>query len=219
MRILTLSDIHGHINHIPAIATDIAQADVVIISGDLTNFGDAKDGLKVLDAVRQHNPNVLAVTGNCDPPPVREALEQAGVSIEGTHRVIDGLAFAGQGGSLPCPIPTAHELSDEDLCLMLEEACNGLDPGVPLVLVAHQPPLNTTCDLAAIGTHVGSAAVREFIESRQPVVCFTGHIHEAMSIDYIGKTAVVNSGPLAVKSYSIADWTNGRASVKLATFE
>ncbi len=33
------------------------------------------------------------------------------------------------------------------------------------------------------GRHVGSAAVRRFIERHRPLACFTGHIHEAAGMD------------------------------------
>jgi len=37
-----------------------------ILTGDITNFGDPPDAFRVVDAVRQFCPNVLAVTGNLD---------------------------------------------------------------------------------------------------------------------------------------------------------
>ena len=37
-----------------------------ILTGDLTHFGDPPDAFRVVNAVRAHCPNVLAVTGNLD---------------------------------------------------------------------------------------------------------------------------------------------------------
>jgi Icc-related predicted phosphoesterase len=60
--------------------------------------------------------------------------------------------------------------------------------------VSHTPPLKTTTDRIGSGVHVGSRAVRAFIEEYQPVFCLCGHIHEARSQDRIGNTLVINPG-------------------------
>ena len=49
--------------------------------------------------------------------------------------------------------------------------------------------------------HVGSTAVREFIDLYQPDICVTGHIHEAKGEDRIGRTHVLNPGPLSQGGY------------------
>ena len=62
--------------------------------------------------------------------------------------------------------------------------------------------MDTNCDRIRDGSHVGSHAVREFIEIHQPRVCICGHIHESMATDRIGKTAVVNPGRLGKGGYA-----------------
>jgi len=67
------------------------------------------------------------------------------------------------------------------------------------VFVFHSPPRDTHCDLARIGAHVGSRAIRRFIERHQPPITLSGHIHEAPRTsssfrDRIGTTEVVNPG-------------------------
>ena len=47
------------------------------------------------------------------------------------------------------------------------------------VLVSHSPPRDTRCDLTAMGTHVGSRALRGYIERHQPPLLLSGHIHES----------------------------------------
>lgn len=39
--------------------------------------------------------------------------------------------------------------------------------------------------------------MRETIERNKPILSLSGHIHEARSIDEIGKTKVVNPGPIS----------------------
>ena len=65
----------------------------------------------------------------------------------------------------------------------------------PLVLVWHAPPANTALDKTADGIHVGSRAIREFIDKHQPKYFFCGHIHEAAGVEVqIGKTKARNVG-------------------------
>src|SRR5262249_38572621 len=47
------------------------------------------------------------------------------------------------------------------------------------ILVTHSPPRDTACDLVQSGAHVGSRAIRAFVERHQPPALLSGHIHEA----------------------------------------
>ncbi len=67
------------------------------------------------------------------------------------------------------------------------------------VYVVHGPPRDTRCDMIASGAHVGSRALRGFIETHQPPLVLGGHIHESPRVsssfhDRIGRTVVVNPG-------------------------
>ena len=67
------------------------------------------------------------------------------------------------------------------------------------VYVIHAPPFNTKLDVIASGAHVGSRAIRAFMEKEQPYLTLHGHIHESpqMSrsfIDRIGSTICINVG-------------------------
>ncbi|MEO1289117.1 MAG: hypothetical protein AAFV93_15240, partial [Chloroflexota bacterium] len=89
----------------------------------------------------------------------------------------------------------------------------GLDPDIPKILVTHQPPYGTKADSTWTGKHVGSHAIREFIELEQPLICFTGHIHEAVSIDTIGKTKIINSGMISGSNrYAYTEIVGGQVS-------
>jgi len=61
---------------------------------------------------------------------------------------------------------------------------------------------NTALDIVGDGIHVGSTAVRKFIEKYQPHLCLTGHIHEAVGKDKIGSTIIVNSEMLSDGGYT-----------------
>jgi Icc-related predicted phosphoesterase len=75
----------------------------------------------------------------------------------------------------------------------------------PLLFVSHQPPYATMNDQVSPGCHVGSKSIRKFIEMHQPLICFTGHIHEGIGIDRIGNARIVNPGPAGTGSYAWAE--------------
>jgi Icc-related predicted phosphoesterase len=67
------------------------------------------------------------------------------------------------------------------------------------IYVMHAPPLGTHLDVIFSGTHVGSRAIREFIQKKQPYLTLHGHIHESCRMsgiwkDIIGRTVSVNPG-------------------------
>ncbi len=75
----------------------------------------------------------------------------------------------------------------------------GLGPPGETLFVLHSPPRDTRCDMIAAATHVGSRAIRAFIERHQPPLVLSGHIHESPRVsssyrDTIGRTIVVNPG-------------------------
>lgn len=202
--IVGLADIHGDLETIEKVGPDIRQAHAVLLVGDITDFGGKKEAAAVVEALAKFNPRILAVPGNCDRPEVGKYLVKRGVSLEGRRMIIDGVGFIGVGGSLPCPGKTPNEVSEEQLAEALEETASRLPMGMPTVLVSHQPPHGTKTDVVAGGKHVGSKSVWQFIRDRQPLLCFTGHIHEGRAVDTIGRCQVINPGPLRDGRYAWA---------------
>ncbi len=66
VRLICFGDIHMALGSIARLAPALAAADVAVLTGDITNFGDPPDAARVVAAVRAHCPTVLAVTGNLD---------------------------------------------------------------------------------------------------------------------------------------------------------
>ena len=67
------------------------------------------------------------------------------------------------------------------------------------IAVIHCPPYQTRCDVLFDGRHIGSQAVRRWIERRQPLLTLHGHIHESPRLsgafcDRVGETRIVNPG-------------------------
>jgi len=210
MLFVMLTDIHGKNENISKISEVLAEADAVIISGDITHFGREKEATKVLENIKRFNPNIFAVSGNCDYPGVEKILDEGGYNINGTLISVGGFSVIGLAGSLPCPGRTPNEFTEDELESALKNAVSGMTLKSNLILVSHQPPVNSISDEVREGIHVGSKAVRSFIEKYQPLVCFTGHIHEGIGIDTIGKTKIVNPGPLWYGKYTYARISDGQ---------
>jgi len=91
---------------------------------------------------------------------------------------------------------------EEGLGLDLEIVERGLaqvPPRSPLICVFHCPPHGTALDQIHGRAHVGSRAVRAFLEKHQPTLSLHGHIHESPAVsgrfaERIGTTIGVNPG-------------------------
>lgn len=227
MRWIAIGDIHeqtGMLARIPG----LAEADGVLISGDLTNRGTAGAARAVIEAVQSFNPNVRAVMGNMDTQKVADYLTKQGIYL---HLAACDLASPGLtaesgprprvgaigvGYSTPTPFATPSEVSDDQLASWLDQVWKLTKPYDHVVAVIHTPPLDTKADDLGSGTHVGSRAVRGFIEKHAPAVVITGHIHEAKSVDHIGSTTIINPGMLAHGGYVAvtADGSRVRATLE-----
>ncbi len=94
------------------------------------------------------------------------------------------------------------ERREEEIAGDLKELAKKSDPK-KTIYVFHAPPFGTNLDVIHSGVHVGSKAIREFIEKKQPPVTLHGHIHESADMtgsffDKIGKTVCINPGRRAI---------------------
>lgn len=207
MKIIAFGDIHmatGEARRIPG----IKDADLVILNGDLTNYGGTKEAKKVLDDILTLNPNVLAQFGNLDGREINDYLENLDLNLHGQARLVQGkVCLVGLGGSNPTPFNTPSEFSERELLAIADRAIRqGRDytalaeplhkRRIPLIFVSHAPPCNTSVDRLHSGKHVGSAAVRTIIEQYRPDLCISGHIHEARGRDTLLSTPILNPGML-----------------------
>lgn len=210
-------DIHGDVMNIDRIP-ELSGAEGVIISGDLTTHGDLDEAKRILEAVRARNPKVYAQIGNMDSQQINAWLEQEGVNIHAKGlKIANGVGLVGVGTSSPTPFNTPSEYPDTRLGEWLEAGYSQLEAAENLLLVAHDPPRGTNADVVGGGQHVGSEAVREFIERVRPQVCLTGHIHEARSADRLGDTIVINPGMLSRGGYAVIGLRDGKLTAELKT--
>jgi Icc-related predicted phosphoesterase len=143
--------------------------------------------------------------GNDDDP---EVLEKAsGLDLgrfcyaEDEIAQIDGYEVLSFGYSNRTPFNTKRELDEHDIYSRLAALQERLSTTERLILNVHVPPRDCGSLDACLGTddpdrmvHVGSTAVRSFIENLGPLAAFTGHVHEGKGVAMVGKTVVFNPG-------------------------
>ena len=194
----------------------LADADGVIISGDITNRGGAHRASVLLNEVFKINPNIYALIGNMDQPEVAIYLDEKEWNIHARGRQLaEDVGIMGVGYSTPTPFMTPSEVPDEKLGQWLSEGYEYVKHFPKLVLVAHDPPFGSKTAKLPHGENVGNQSVREFIERIQPDVCITGHIHEADSEDFIGRTKVINPGMFCMGGYVRIQLKDGELEAKL----
>ncbi len=208
-------DIHEKISLVHKIDA-IPQAQSVLIAGDLTNAGGRDAASSVINEIERINPRIYAQIGNMDTYEVHEYLTEKGVN---THaETIDlghGVGLMGLGYSNPTPFHTPSEADEEQLAEWLAQTRRKAGEFDYLILMSHTPPHGTRSDRIQSGQSVGSLSVRHFIEEVQPDVCLTGHIHEAKSVDQIGKTRIVNPGLFEEGGYALIRLEDGQLTIHL----
>lgn len=215
MIIIALTDIHGKIDHLPAISDILQQADLVLIAGDITNFGGWNQAEQIISSISQYSKQILAVSGNCDSPSVEDYLNSEGINLHCNYVNIEGVNFAGIGGSLPCPGKTLNESPDKDFQIFLASMEAEVSSTDPFVLMTHQPAWGTKVDTVGQDQHTGSIAIRDFIEKNKPLLAISGHIHEAAGVDSIGDTVVINPGPFHLGRYAYIQIEGGTVSAEI----
>ncbi len=212
---IVLGDIHDDTNGLMDIP-ELAQAHGIIVSGDITFDGGVSQAERVLLPLETHTPRILAQIGNMDRAEITPWLQEKNWNLHTEARELaPELCIFGVGGSTFTPFGTPSEFPESNYATWLEELWQKARKWPKHVLISHNPPKDTLCDVIGDGVHVGSTAVREFIEENQPDVCICGHIHEACAVDSIGRTVVVNPGNFSAGGYVLLRYNAGKLSVEL----
>ncbi|MCL2116687.1 MAG: metallophosphoesterase [Methanobrevibacter sp.] len=211
MKILAISDIHAKENQGLYDYLKNNNLDLIIVSGDITNFGPSEFAEDFLNKISSFSATVVAIPGNCDTEEVFEKINKSNAKCAHNNIVeYDNLLIYGFGGSNPTPFNTPFEFDDEVLYSNLEKLfkskkAGGIEKKVGKekntveklnILLTHAPPYNSEADIIESGAHVGSEAVRKIIDEYQPAINFCGHVHESVTFSKIGNTAIVNPGML-----------------------
>jgi uncharacterized protein len=208
-------DIHEDISLLKEIP-NLAFANGIIISGDITNRGGKRRARQLLEPVFKINRNIYAQIGNMDRAEITSYLKERGWNIHAKGRLLsEGIGIMGVGYSTPTPFMTPSEVPDSVLARWLNEGHEQIKHLPKLILVAHDPPFGSKAAELPGGENVGNRSVAEFIQRIQPDICLTGHIHEAASEEFIGKTKVVNPGMLSMGGYVLIRLKDGQLDAKL----
>ena len=194
MKIISFGDIHEDTSNLVKIKTILETADLIVVSGDLTNYHGKAEAGKVLESIKKYNKHLLAQYGNLDQPEVDGYLTSEGINLHGNGYVFGDVGIFGCGGSSPTPFNTPSEIGESDIEKYLVNGYIKVKDAKWKIMVCHTPPKDTVIDVIRSGLHVGSSTVRDFIIQYKPHVCISGHIHESRGKDKIGDTIVLNAG-------------------------
>jgi Icc-related predicted phosphoesterase len=193
MKLLQVSDIHGSVEAANRVADMASKGfDAVFAVGDITHFGNTAQAEDILGRIGRAGVPVYFVAGNCDPEILltwRPSLKNV-FNLHLARARLGGLELLGIGGGNTSPFNTLIEFTEEQFRKML----TSLNPSDRAILLTHTPPYGTAADFTR-GRHLGSSAIREFVERARPLAVCCGHIHEGRAVDSIGPTRVVNAGP------------------------
>ncbi len=185
MRIYGVADIHGSQYRLNIILEKILdlKPDLVVVCGDITQFGPADVAKNFLDQI---SVDTIAVHGNIDPDNIGEGILDSKAEYIHLKQVTrHDVSFIGIGGGLGL-VDSNILIDAKGLEKPLGEL---LTPST--VLVTHVPPYNTM-DRVFIGQHAGNKDLRELVDEFQPRLVLCGHIHENPGFIVINDTVVVN---------------------------
>ncbi|GJQ21578.1 MAG: metallophosphoesterase [Bacteroidia bacterium] len=200
MKILALTDIHAAYDTVERILADEHGCHAMILGGDLTTHGTAEEAAEALKRFSRTGIPLYSVAGNMDPRSLEDTFSRYSTLVNGRGVFLDDVGIFGVSGSPPTPMNTPYEIAEEEIALRAHSGWKDVQAARIKIFVPHAPPRGTKVDAIRTGQHVGSTAVRKFVEQCHPDAVVCGHIHEARGIDAIGSTVVVNCGP-AMKGY------------------
>ena len=215
MKIISFGDIHEDYSNLIPLKNELANADLVIVTGDLTNFNGRIEAEKVIEEIMKYNENILAQLGNLDQLEVNDYLTEKGINLHRNGFIRDDIGIFGVGGSNPTPFNTPTEFSEDEIETFLHEGIDKVKDATFKIMVPHMPPKDTKLDIISAGVHVGSQSVRDFILKYKPDISLSGHIHEARGSDTIESTLVFNAGMFREGGYVVITKTPEGLSAEL----
>jgi uncharacterized protein len=153
----------------------------------------------------------FAAPGNDDAFFVDEILAESEAIelLEGRVIELDGMEMLTTGWSNETPWKTERETNEVELRSMIMSMIDRLSHPESAIFNIHVPPHATALDQCPkldenlrpvssggnpVMTSAGSTAVRELIETHQPLLGLHGHIHEGRGVARIERTYCVNPG-------------------------
>ncbi len=205
MRLAYVVDVHDRSDAVPEAIAAIGDVDLLVVGGDITTGGTPDDAERAVENWRALAPRMLALAGNMDSPAIDARLTELGVALDGRGFAFGDVGVFGVSAAPISPLRTPYELTDEELERRIARGFAAVEGCRVTVFCPHAPPARTACDRLASGEHVGSEVIRAFVEREQPDVVLCGHIHESRGADEIGRSRVVNPGPVREGHYAVVE--------------
>ena len=122
MKILATADLHGSQYRLNIILKNIEtySPDLVIVCGDITQFGPGDVAKNFLDQIPI---TTFAIPGNIDTDDVSKAIDESkAVNIDMKKVEKNGISFVGISGAITRPFSTDEKLLDEKINIKDEDA-------------------------------------------------------------------------------------------------
>lgn len=200
MRIAALADLHFSPQRYDRIRDPLGrardEADVLVIAGDLTNYGKKEEMESLLNALVRIRVPIIAVLGNHDYESNQQdelirMMTAEGIKVlDGTGYERDGVGFAGTKGFLGGfgrgvltafgePQIKAFVQASIDEAMKLERALMQLR-SEKRVVVLHYAPIAETIrgEPEQIYPYLGTARLAEVVDRHGAALVFHGHAHQ-----------------------------------------
>lgn len=201
MRIAALADLHARTHDDVARLTNLlreaaAEADVLLLGGDLTDHGRPGQVEALLEAIHEVRIPILAVLGNHDHEggcagDIMRMLRSAGAHVldQGGTAVIGGVGFAGtKGFAGGFGAKSVRAFGEEALKAFVSEsvveaqalrgALRSLDTPVKVALTHYSPVLETVAsEPTEIHVFLGTSRLGAALDEGGASVAFHGHAH------------------------------------------
>jgi len=162
--------------------------------------------------LKDSNMKCLIMPGNDDPLEIDQILAKGTHIINPDGKIVDidetyELGSCSYGNLTPWQCP--RDMDEVDLRDKIESICGGIKSFDSAIFNFHVPPYDSGLDTAPkiaddlkvvaemgqpVMIPVGSHAIRESIETHQPLLGLHGHIHESRGTMTIGRTLCINAG-------------------------
>ncbi len=223
-RIVLISDLHGKPPSINK--EDLDRCEFVLIAGDFSLGTKSEHKFeKEVNIISDFlgSKKAYLIPGNNDMPYAMSFNYPSNlIYFHDKVELIDSeehLVMIGFGGA-KIGIRNAIAFSEDEIFSKLDFLFKKqieMYPNAHILLLVHDAPLNTKCDISFMKNHIGSESIHKIIEKYQPILAVCGHIHESKAIDAIGKTQIVNAGENSHKHYAVIEIDNAKVKIELKT--